>query len=364
MPEAQPITVLHYVGYDEDRGGILAVIRALAAEKRFRCMLGVNDGFKAGPSAALEVIPFSPVAGDVINLVNIWRARRVAGVARAWLQADPSRIFHGHSRAGLLVALWLRAWGERRVMATVHCYGRQRWFYRWAAGRLRERIRWLTPAMKRYYGVGDDTWIQCLPGCVRPADWPPKPRRSGGAEIVFGCVGGLVPVKQWELVLRALHAIPPETPLRVLHAGGEDGSAQSARYGAGLRELASGLDRRIEWQGGRRDIAAFYEQIDCLIIASRFEAFSVAALEAGLRGVPVLAADAAGNQDLVRGARLGWLFQPDCAEALAAEMQKLAGARSELSRWKFDAAAFQRFTAESVAAEHLKIYGALVRNEL
>ena len=35
-----------------------------------------------------------------------------------------------------MVALWLARAGERRVVVSVHCYGRQRWFYRWAARQL------------------------------------------------------------------------------------------------------------------------------------------------------------------------------------------------------------------------------------
>ena len=68
------------------------------------------------------------------------------------------RIFHGHSRAGLLVGLWLRLFGGERVVVSVHCHGRQKWFYRWAALVLGERMVWLTPAMKAHYDVGARTW--------------------------------------------------------------------------------------------------------------------------------------------------------------------------------------------------------------
>ena len=67
------------------------------------------------------------IYGERISLGNFWCARSVALAVRRWLQAEPGRVFHGHSRAGLLVGLWLRLLGERRVVVSVHCYGRQRW---------------------------------------------------------------------------------------------------------------------------------------------------------------------------------------------------------------------------------------------
>src|SRR5687768_6466583 len=113
MPADHSGAVLHYVGYDVDRGGILAVIRALAAEKQFPCVLGVNPGFQAGRSRGLELKRLPALAGDTIRVVTLLRAYRVAQQVRTWLREDPSRVFHGHSRAGLLVALWLHRLGER-----------------------------------------------------------------------------------------------------------------------------------------------------------------------------------------------------------------------------------------------------------
>lgn len=362
MSAREPITVLHYVGYDVDRGGILTVVRTLASEERFQCLLGVNPGFVATLSAGMACERFPALAGDRISVVNAWRARRVADHAQAWLRADGSRIFHGHSRAGLLAAGWLRARGERRVIATVHCYGRQRWFYRGAARRMRGHIAWLTPAMKSYYGLGDVTWTDCLPGAVRLAEWARTREPRASRVVTFGGAGALVPVKQWELVVQALRQIAPDAPLRYVHAGDVDGSPESARYAAALRAHAADLGGRWAWRGQVRDMPAFFAEIDCLVVASRAEGFSVAALEAAAAGVPVLAADAAGNTDLVHAARLGWTFRPDAPEALAAEMRRLVES-GELARWRRDDAAFQRFTAAASAEAHLSWYRRLIDDE-
>ncbi len=364
MAPAETMTVLHYVGYDVDRGGILAHVRALAGEKRFACVLGVNEQFQPVRSAALPLLRLPVVAGDVIGLANAWRARRVADEVQAWLRADPRRIFHGHSRAGLLVALWLHARGERRVLATVHAYGRQTWFYRWAARRLGERMLWLHPAMKRYYGI-ETNWDDCVPpGVAAPGHdsaQPQPPPRPSGATVRFGCVGALVPVKQWELVLEALARVPVGEPIAVVHAGSVDTSAGSARYAAGLRQLvaARGLQERWEWRGEVADMAKFYGEVDCLVIAAEREAFSLAAIEAARAGVSTLVADTAGISELVTSSGLGWTFQANSADALAARMRELARGDA-LRRPQVDAAVLRAFTPSVVAARHEVIYRALL----
>ena len=169
MPVDSPGAVLHYVGYDVDRGGILAVIRALAAENQFPCVLGVNPNFQPERSRGIPLLRLPAMAGDTISVATMLRARSVARQVRSWLAADSARVFHGHSRAGLLVALWLKRMGEKRVAATVHCYGRRRWFYRWAAGQLRGQGK-LRHAIgvccfRRKFGVN-------YTGLVVVGDWP------------------------------------------------------------------------------------------------------------------------------------------------------------------------------------------------
>jgi glycosyltransferase involved in cell wall biosynthesis len=362
MSGSEKPIVLQYVGYDHDRGGILAVIRALAAENCFTCVLGVNPAYQPSHRTVLPTLPLPALDGDRINPLNALRAWRVAREVRRWLSQDPRRIFHGHSRAGLMVALWLRAFGERRVLATVHCYGRQRWFYRWAARRLKDRILWLTPAMKRYYGLPGVTWAGCMPGCINPAEWPARRHRADHDTVRFGCVGALVPVKEWDLVVRALAEVPGSVPLRIAHAGGEDGSQSSARCAAELRRAAASLSApgRLEWQGEVQDMTAFYEAIDCLLVVSRHEAFSIAALEAAASGVPILAPAGSGTEDIVNEARVGWLFSPGSAEDLARMMVRLTTS-GELRRWTLDREALGQFMSPVVAAKQAAEYERLLR---
>jgi glycosyltransferase involved in cell wall biosynthesis len=357
-------TVLHYVGYDVDRGGIIAVIRSLAAARRFRCLLGVGPRFTHRRTPLLDTLALPPLAGETIDLRNVWRARHVARQVRAWLSGDERRIFHGHSRAGLLVALWLHAAGERRLAATVHCLGRQRWFYRWAARRLGARLLWLTPSMRRHYGLAGDSWDGCIPGCIPEelvsAPAPGRRPRAGRGLVVAG-VGALVAVKQWDLVLTALARLPAGGEVRFLHAGAADGTPASAATAAELHRLGErlGLAARVTWLGEIADVSAVYAQADVVVCASRWEAFSVAALEAAAAGAPLIVADSAGNADVVVAARLGWTFAADSAESLAGLLADLAGT-DRLASWRQDRLALAQFGAERVAEQYAGFYQRVV----
>jgi glycosyltransferase involved in cell wall biosynthesis len=360
MPSGEDYTVLHYVGYDVDRGGIISVVRALAHTRKHTSLLGVNPGFAQTRPPGLETLRLPRLVGESIGPVAAVRARRVARAVQNWLHADAARIYHGHSRAGLLVALWLHALGERRVVVSVHCYGRQRWFYRWAARRLGERLFWLSPAMKRHYRVGDGSWSRCIPGCANlPAGTRPGRGWRCDGVLRLGGVGALVPWKRWDLVVAALRQLDPATRARVefRHLGATDDSKGSLRCAAVLRERAAGLP--VTWCGWRDDPSAFYGEIDALVVASAGEPFSVAMLEALAAGIPVLAADSGGAIDVIRPPFNGWLFETGDASALAAVIRNLLEPGAEGTS-SIDVGDLQRFAPAVVAAQWSAVYARLV----
>jgi glycosyltransferase involved in cell wall biosynthesis len=354
--------VLHYVGYDSDRGGIVSIVRALRGEQGFRSVLGVNRGFRQLRQPPVPVVEFPPLEGERLGPGTFWRARRVARLAQDWLNSGAVRVFHGHSRAGLAVALWLSLLGERRAVASVHCYGRQRWFYRWAARRLGGRLFWLSPSMKRHYGCGAQDWEQCIPGCVSPG---PAPRKPGGAApqvVRLGGIGALVPWKRWDLVLEAMAAVPAQARDRMhfAHIGAEDGSPASSRCRAALagrtREL--GLGASVEWLGEQPSAGEFLRTIDCLVIASECEPFSISMLEALAAGVPVLAADSGGARDVVVPPSNGWLFRSGDARDLGRMLAMLTQGDA-LRDANPGQGGLGRFAADRVAAQWAGVYRGL-----
>jgi glycosyltransferase involved in cell wall biosynthesis len=357
--------VLHYVGYDGDRGGIVSIVRALSEEARFRSILGVNRGFRQSRQPALSTIEFPPLDGEKLGIPTLWRARRVAREVHAWLGMGKDRVFHGHSRAGLAVCLWLARREEKRVVASVHCYGRQLWFYRWSARKLGQSLYWLSPAMKSYYGFGDNSWTQCIPGCISSGFLAAPPQRNTRPSTIrLGGVGAIVPWKRWDLILEALASVPREARERLsfTHIGATDGTNSSARYAGALHDktIELGLERIVTWKGEQSSARDFLSDIDCLVIASDREPFSIAMLEAMAAGVPVLAADSGGAKDVITPARNGWLYRSgdvsDLRRALAmlTEGGILNGAKTGQSD-------VRRYLASSVSEQWADVYARLLR---
>jgi glycosyltransferase involved in cell wall biosynthesis len=355
MPE-----VLHYLGYNEDAGGVVTVLRALAGTGRFRAVLGMNAGAVQRQTPPLPMRSFPVVEAETISPATGWRARAVARQVHAWLQADPRRVVHTHSRAGLLVALWLHAAGERRVLASVHALGRQTWFYRAAARRLRGRIFWLCPAMKQHYGVEGGSWDDCLPDCIaaRPI-LPPRTTPVSPGQVTLGAVGGFSPGKRWDILIDALAVLPSGIRDRVhlIHAGGDERDPANASCAAGLRRRAAsrGVATHIDWRGRLVPIEPLWAQIDCLVVASPVEAFSVAAIEAAAAGVPVIASDRSATRDFIQHCGGGWMYHGDSAQSLAGMIASLVET-PRLATWRRNDEGLRRFLAPAAVEAYLAAY--------
>ena len=337
------------------------MVRALATAGRFECVLGMNAGAvqRLAPPLAMEEFP--RVQAESFSPAAVWRAGWVARQARQWLRADVRRVFHGHSRAGLLAALWLRGFGERRVVASVHTFGRQKSLYRLARRLLGWRLFWLSPGMKSYYGLQPASWDECLPGCV-PA-LVPVPRQAGADGLIrFGAVGPFAAYKRWDVMIQALARLAPEVRkrVRVIHAGADDLRGEGTEFGRSLLTLAreSGVENLIEWRGRIVPLTSLWEQIDCLLVASPIEAFSVAAIEAVGAGRPVIASDTSGTSDFIRACAGGWLFRGGLPESLADVMSRVI-TENRLAGWQADRAALAEFTAPVTAGRYRRVYDRL-----
>lgn len=346
-------TVLHYTGYDDDTGGIMTVVRNLAWTGRFECVLGVNPRCEQRRAPPLPVLELPALDGERIELANFWRAHRTARAVRAWLKEEPGRIFHGHSRAGLLVGMWLHWMGEKRVVVSVHCFGRQRWFYRWAHRRLHGNLFWLSPAMRSYYGVAGTGWAHCIPGGVVAAPATPRSVSQSGA-LRLGGMGALVAWKRWNVVVEAIaQAVQAGVNVTFEHVGGGDESL--------LRELQRqaqqrGIVDRIRFCGHEMNQERLFGEIDALVIASENEPFSMAMLEALAAGIPVVAADSGGALDVIKDGLNGRLYRTGDSTALATVLHEML-----LHPPKWDAEAI-RGTASNIndiAAQWAEIYAKL-----
>lgn len=124
----------------------------------------------------------------------------------------------------------------------------------------------------------DDTWFTEKPNTRTPAS---------GTGLHLGCVARLAEEKGIDLLLRAAADIDHVT-LDIVGEGPEEHTLKERSEGLGL-------GHRVRFLGRRSDIAAFYRQIDVLVLPSRsIDPFGMVVAEAMAMGVPCLITDACG----------------------------------------------------------------------
>jgi glycosyltransferase involved in cell wall biosynthesis len=111
-----------------------------------------------------------------------------------------------------------------------------------------------------------------------------------------------------------------------------------------------------------KEVTALRQQASCVIVASRFETFCLAAVEAMMAGCPLIAPDGSALPELIQDNVTGLLFSNDDAHDLARAL-RLALEQPELARRLGAAArdeALCRFAPHAVVEETLQFYAETV----
>jgi glycosyltransferase involved in cell wall biosynthesis len=83
---------------------------------------------------------------------------------------------------------------------------------------------------------------------------------------------------------------------------------------------------------GKADPESYYLSHDIFILPSRREGMSNALMEAMMYGMPVIATDISGNQDLIDDEKGGYLVAPNDADSLLQKIISLLRNPEELTR--------------------------------
>ncbi|TFV58621.1 glycosyltransferase family 1 protein [Mycobacterium sp. PS03-16] len=197
---------------------------------------------------------------------------------------------------------------------------------------------------------------------------PDGPRAErGAARHRIVSVGRFVPRKGFDVVIRALPAIPDAELVLV---GGPDRAEVDADPEARrLRALAEelGVSDRVVFQGAvaRADMPAMLRSADVVACTPWYEPFGIVPLEAMACGVPVVAAAVGGMLDTVVHDVTGRLVTPKRPGEVADAVNILL--RDEFLRQSLGAAgrdrARARYSWDRIAADTLRIYDRLVPAE-
>ena len=178
------------------------------------------------------------------------------------------------------------------------------------------------------------------------ADHAERTERLEGIPLTIGIIGQIAPWKGYDDLIDALALLKRSGRSFNCVAFGNGEEA----YMKALKEKAARLGLRdvIRWHGYVGDSAEAFRQMDICVVPSRVEeAFGLVAVEAALRGIPVVAARSGALSEIVIDGDTGFLTNPADPQALASRLGALL-ADSELRSRLGDAArvaAIDRFRA-------------------
>lgn len=149
--------------------------------------------------------------------------------------------------------------------------------------------------------------------------------KKGREEMVIGSVGRLAKQKGFDCLIGALAKI--ERRIKCYIAG--DGAERKK-----LEKLIKKLNLTgwVELVGWQKDMPNFLNSLDIFVLPSRWEGFGVAILEAGLAGLPVVAAAVDGIKEIIEDPKDGLLFRKEDEEDLAKKLNYLLESPEERER--------------------------------
>lgn len=206
--------------------------------------------------------------------------------------------------------------------------------------------------------------VEVVPNLVDTAVFTPEgpaARPAGG--FVFAAMGNFVPVKGFDILLRAFARVKRARADAVLLLAG------SGPEEAALRRLAGtlGVGGAVIFTGRvpRADAPRFFRSCDCFICPGRTETFGMVLVEALACGKPVVAADCGGPRDIVTPQN-GLLCLPEDDEALAGAMLSLCADVKKYPAPALRQSCSARFSAEAVCSRLEELYARAVagRNPL
>ena len=158
-------------------------------------------------------------------------------------------------------------------------------------------------------GFGADAFTVVHYGIEAGPEPPPPPR-----EPRLAAVGRLIPIKGFDMLLRAFASARAEVPGLTLEIAG------SGPLDAELRAAAPG---GVTFLGHVAPAAPVLERAAVVVVPSRGEGFGMVALEAAERGRAAIVSDVGGLPEIVADGVTGAVVPPDDEEALAAAIVAL-----------------------------------------
>jgi glycosyltransferase involved in cell wall biosynthesis len=142
-------------------------------------------------------------------------------------------------------------------------------------------------------------------------------------------VGHAVPVKGWDLLVKAFAIVHNQVPTARLMLVGSIDASHEAETTRQLRALVAALrmEQNIVFAGLQSDVPSFLAHAQLFVMPSRSEGMGSALVEAQAAGLPCIGTATGGIPDVITDGDNGLLCPPNDFEALARTMLRLIGDR-------------------------------------
>lgn len=228
-------------------------------------------------------------------------------MAEALFLRGPQRrklVIHLHTSVGLIAHYGDREGRDARLANALEMAGMRN------AAAITSPSRLLLEAMEKRGAIkqSDGVVIRLPVDLSQP---PPETRPPSWRIVVV--VGRLERRKGIDTLIEALAGLrPPLDDTKLIAVGRSSGVEGGAPYAVSLERLAErhGVDFEHKPQLTRAELALLYPQARVVAVPSRFESFSVTALEAMAAGIPVVCTRTCGVAELIAGSEAGAVVPP------------------------------------------------------
>ncbi len=158
----------------------------------------------------------------------------------------------------------------------------------------------------------------------------PVQNDSQSSILNIGFAGRFNKVKQLHLLVDvALHLIKSTRDFRFILLG--DGAEKRV-----IEDIVrvKNLAKQFQFTGYVQDPMAYLRRMDCFVLPSRREDFSLALLEASYCGLPCIAFDVGGNREIISDGNTGWVVEPDDVAGMAEKILQLKYNPEQLKKMK------------------------------
>lgn len=182
------------------------------------------------------------------------------------------------------------------------------------------------------------------------------PSGSSNKHIIIGAVGRFVPLKRFDLLIKAfaqLYRKNDSYRLLLVGAGPEEENLRTLAQGLGLKGA-------IYWEIDKSALQ-FYSRMNCFVLASKQEGVPMALLEAMAAGIPCLITQADTEQSVIQHLRNGYVADANNATKLAIAIGELLRDSCERNKMAKNAQqdALVRFDKNRMCAAYQQLFEAL-----